>query len=163
MLERAGTKNHLATWLCQCDCGNKTIVYGTTLRSGETTSCGCFKHESHNGIDETGNKYGKLTVLSKAPKGNGIHLFWHCVCECGTECDVDGTHLRNGTVQSCGCLKMSSGEQAIKNILDNNNIPYKSQYIFKDCLSLNGNPLRFDFAIFNKNNDLLSLIEYNGE
>lgn len=58
VLARAGTKNNLATWLCQCDCGNQVIVYGTVLRSGETTSCGCKKFESHNGINETGNTYG---------------------------------------------------------------------------------------------------------
>ena len=28
-------------WLCQCDCGNKTVVAGESLRSGNTKSCGC--------------------------------------------------------------------------------------------------------------------------
>lgn len=29
-------------WLCQCDCGNQTIVLGAHLRSGHTKSCGCM-------------------------------------------------------------------------------------------------------------------------
>lgn len=29
-------------WECQCDCGNKTIVSTSHLRSGHTTSCGCL-------------------------------------------------------------------------------------------------------------------------
>ena len=32
-------------WLCQCDCGNKTIARGSQLRSGHTKSCGCYSIE----------------------------------------------------------------------------------------------------------------------
>ena len=28
-------------WLCRCDCGKETTVYGTNLKRGLTTSCGC--------------------------------------------------------------------------------------------------------------------------
>lgn len=31
------------TWECACDCGNKSVVSGTKLRSGHTKSCGCAK------------------------------------------------------------------------------------------------------------------------
>ena len=34
------------SWLCQCDCGNTTIVRGSLLRSGDTTSCGCRNYEN---------------------------------------------------------------------------------------------------------------------
>lgn len=27
-------------WLCQCDCGNKSLVLGTNLTSGNSQSCG---------------------------------------------------------------------------------------------------------------------------
>ena len=32
-------------WLCQCECGNKTIQYVGQLRTGRTKSCGCLKVE----------------------------------------------------------------------------------------------------------------------
>ncbi len=32
-------------WLCQCDCGKQTITSGDKLRSGNTTSCGCYMME----------------------------------------------------------------------------------------------------------------------
>lgn len=35
-----------ARWLCQCDCGDKTIVSGHNLRNGNTTSCGCKVKEN---------------------------------------------------------------------------------------------------------------------
>lgn len=33
------------TWLCQCDCGNTISVWGESLRSGHTSSCGCLNKE----------------------------------------------------------------------------------------------------------------------
>jgi hypothetical protein len=33
-------------WLCKCECGGETIVNSLKLRTGKTTSCGCFKKEN---------------------------------------------------------------------------------------------------------------------
>lgn len=45
-IERAGsTKNGNALWLCECECGNTTRANATTLRRGETVSCGCDKRK----------------------------------------------------------------------------------------------------------------------
>ena len=37
------SQNGRARWLCQCECGNKTIVIGKNLRNGNTKSCGCLR------------------------------------------------------------------------------------------------------------------------
>lgn len=34
-------------WNCICDCGNKVVVRGADLKSGNTKSCGCFKKDVH--------------------------------------------------------------------------------------------------------------------
>jgi hypothetical protein len=34
-----------AQWVCRCDCGNETIIRGTSLRIGYTRSCGCLHAE----------------------------------------------------------------------------------------------------------------------
>lgn len=33
-------------WLCQCECGNKTIVRGGLLRNAQTRSCGCMQRDA---------------------------------------------------------------------------------------------------------------------
>ena len=32
-------------WECQCDCGNIVYVNGTSLKNGNTKSCGCLAKE----------------------------------------------------------------------------------------------------------------------
>lgn len=32
-------------WLCECDCGKRTVVYRGALTSGHTQSCGCLRRE----------------------------------------------------------------------------------------------------------------------
>lgn len=38
----------ISKWLCECDCGEKTIVYGSNLVNGHTKSCGCLKGARHD-------------------------------------------------------------------------------------------------------------------
>lgn len=42
VLERRGSNARgRAMWLCECSCGNLVIIRGTSLRLGNTKSCGC--------------------------------------------------------------------------------------------------------------------------
>ena len=54
-------------------------------------------------IDLRGNKYGKLTVVSRDGK-NGRCITWKCICECGNYKVATGTNLKRGDTKSCGCL-----------------------------------------------------------
>lgn len=42
----ADSLNGHLRWLCKCSCGNECIVHGSSLKSGNTTSCGCYKTEN---------------------------------------------------------------------------------------------------------------------
>ena len=58
-------------------------------------------------IDLTGQQFGRLTVLHRAPKPEGLtssSAFWLCLCECGKEKVISGNVLRQGKAKSCGCL-----------------------------------------------------------
>lgn len=56
--------------------------------------------------DETGKKYGKLTVLEFSHVNRQVH--WLCLCECGNTVVVRGNHLRGGGVTTCGCIHFKS-------------------------------------------------------
>lgn len=53
-------------------------------------------------MDLTGNKYGKLVVISRAGNKKG-RVFWSCLCDCGNEAVISADNLRTGNTKSCGC------------------------------------------------------------
>lgn len=54
--------------------------------------------------DETGNVYGRLTVIERAENDNYDQAMWLCECFCGKKVVVRGGALRSGGQVSCGCL-----------------------------------------------------------
>ena len=83
---------------------------------------------------------------------------WICQCSCGTIKSVSSQNLRRNISTNCGCkATISIGEQKVKNILDNYNINYVQEYRVKEL-----NNKRYDFAIFDKANNLICFIEYDG-
>ena len=46
-----GKINSSPQWLCQCDCGNRVVVQGGNLRSGNTVNCGCEHRSSKSEIE----------------------------------------------------------------------------------------------------------------
>lgn len=122
VLKRAeNNKNTKAYWLCRCDCGNETVVRGSSLRYGSTRSCGCLQHEAGceamRKLSEarivdlagkvTGKVFNKLTVVEPVRR-KGCKM-WLCKCECGKETVVRLADLRNSHVRSCGCLRPGGG------------------------------------------------------
>lgn len=154
-------------WLCKCECGNYCEVAGDALRQGQTQSCGCLikeKSREANLKNIVGQKFGKLTVLEidEATSIKKNRVFWKCKCDCGNITSIYSSNLINGITKSCGCIRSSYGEEQIEKILIENNINYCKEYTFSD-LHTNNVPLRFDFAIFNKQHQLIQLIEYDGK
>lgn len=52
--------------------------------------------------DLTGQKFGKLTVVSLY-ESRGGHVYWNCLCDCGSGKIVRGSHLTSNHTASCGC------------------------------------------------------------
>lgn len=170
VLERApNSKEGRAMWKCKCKCGNELVVLGKHLRSGNTKSCGCYQRERatesnlKRGGDLTGRRFGKLIAIEEAgfiKKSDGRNSrLWKCQCDCGNICVVQHVYLTSGDTKSCGCIK-SQGEAEIEILLKQHNINFIREYEFSDLVDIL--PLRFDFAIFNKEK-LKCLIEFQGE
>lgn len=164
VLKRVPKPEHLksrgAYFLCLCDCGNEKIIMGKSLRDGKTTSCGCRISEAAR-VDLVGQRFGKLTVVKYhgVSKSSNGHALWECKCDCGGVCIADSNSLKSGHTSSCGCL-ISKGEEKIREILIENNIIFQQQYSFKELQDKG--LLRFDFAIFDNDNNLIQLCEFDG-
>lgn len=94
------TSNRSVLWCCRCDCGKEVLLARNVLVSGNTTSCGCWARRELD--DLSGQRFGKLTVVSFHGKTNG-HRTWNCRCDCGKETVVRESNLKNGLSKSCGC------------------------------------------------------------
>lgn len=121
VISRAENDKHGHTrWLCRCSCGNEKVIDGGSLKKGLTKSCGCLakkilrEYNQTKEVDETGNKYGRLTVISRsldpALQKDG-RAMWLCQCECGNKVVVAGKLLRNGQTKSCGCLVIDTSRK----------------------------------------------------
>ena len=63
---------------------------------------------SRKKLDLTGQRFGKLTVISPA-ENVGSRTAWLCRCDCGNETVVTTARLRGGHRTSCGCDKPLQG------------------------------------------------------
>lgn len=158
-------------YLMRCHCGNFFISLPKRVKNGNTKSCGCLKKQKiiERNQEKTseiiGKTYGFLQVLefSHYKKYKTYHKsFYKCFCKnCNNISYHSGSDLKNGSIQSCGCIN-SRKETEIAYLLKQNNIDYIRQYTFSDLKGNKGKPLRFDFAIF-KNKEIICLIEYQGQ
>ena len=150
--------------ICQCSCGTIKSIWASSLKTGASKSCGCLKsrltkkRNEDNAKTHIGEKYGLLTILDCVVKDE--KYYYHCKCDCGNECDVWGQRLFRGETSSCGCIN-SKANALMALILDKYNIPYKREYRFEDCKDKGTLP--FDFALFNNEEELIGLIENNGD
>lgn len=113
-----------------------------------------------------GSRFGKLTVIKDIglrPYAEGHSRRWYkCLCDCGNIKEVSGNRLKQGQTLSCGkCLK-SKGEYNIAQILDTMNVIYNQEVIIPLLVKETGRRLRFDFAIYDENGNIKSLIEFDG-
>jgi hypothetical protein len=45
VIKESGRKFGGSTWLCRCECGTERVMRGSAIRSGNSTSCGCYNLE----------------------------------------------------------------------------------------------------------------------
>ena len=165
IIGRAPNKNGITKWNCQCKaCGNYCVKDVSNLKKHK--SCGCEKNKNIGKAlrkDLTNKKFGKLTAIKYANKSNKSgNAIWICKCDCGNFCEIDSNNLTTLHTYSCGCIKYSIGIQNILSILENNNIFYQLEYAIPG--QYEGHPYRFDFAIFDSdNNHIIRFIEFDGE
>ena len=56
------------------------------------------------------NRFGKLVVKAVVPDLIKYHTRYLCVCDCGTEKEVDAKHLISGRTKSCGCFSKENAK-----------------------------------------------------
>ena len=63
--------------------------------------------------DLTGKRYGRIVVKSIF-ETNKKHIYWNCICDCGTEKIIRSDHLTRGIIVSCGCYQKEMVKKVCK-------------------------------------------------
>ena len=159
----------------QCPKCKKTFISRiSSVATGNTKSCGCLKkeimskigkenkgHSPSNTQFKIGDSIGplKLTLIKVVSVSKGGVRKGYFLCPfCKKKFISNIYNIKRGHTISCGCIK-SKGEQLIAQILYENNISFKKEKTYENCVSINNIPLRFDFYL----PDFNILIEYDGE
>lgn len=91
-------------WLCRCECGNLTRRTAKSLKQSKNPSCKTCQHPRK---DLTGQRFGRLVVINRAPDyclpSNQTVKRWECQCDCGQRTIVAQHSLLCGDTVSCGC------------------------------------------------------------
>lgn len=66
VIERASSDSKNTKWRCQCDCGKQCDVYGYSLKSNNTRSCGCYKAEN-----------AKMLYSTVRQNDKGLYAVWN--------------------------------------------------------------------------------------
>ena len=164
--EEVPWKSHETPYWVKCNSCNREWI----ARKGDLFR-GCLFCEHPNGggrgnynHEMIGKRFGFLVVnnIDRERSRQTGCTYWICDCDCGNTVSVRGSHLlgqHHSHTISCGCYSKSAGELKIEQILTEYNVNFEEQFTIPN-FSLYS---KFDFAIFDDNNDLIKLIEYDGE
>jgi hypothetical protein len=156
-LEYGGTTTSPSLFRCLID-GYEWRTRFSNIKSGKGCPV-CGNVKKIKTIDEV-NEWlieNKKKIVCLSYIGNVRQKSWfHCEC-CHHSWETSYNAIRSGN--GCPNCNLSKGEKRIQEILDENEIMYKAQFYFSDCVY--EAPLKYDFAIFNKNK-LYALCEYQG-
>lgn len=117
VIEYVGRDKYYANvWKARCTCG-KEVIYTTRQIKSRLRGCKACRRESDPTIvarrtELLGVKFGRLTVEAFHGKDKKGALRWRCRCDCGNESLVSTGSLNNGTIRSCGCLKVDAAREA---------------------------------------------------
>ena len=62
--------------------------------------------------DLTGRRFGRLTVVERAPDDDHGNILWYCKCDCGGEKRTRSNALTSGKATSCGCVQKRRAAEA---------------------------------------------------
>ena len=81
-----------------------------------------------------GMKFNRLTIIGRGGSHKDGSILWKCQCDCGNIHFVVSTHLKNGSIKSCGCLVKETAAKLKTTHGMSNSITYNSwRGLLKRC------------------------------
>jgi hypothetical protein len=114
-------------------------------------------------VDESGNRYGRLTVIGPiTPKTKPPSFL--CKCDCGNTTKVFGSNLRRGNTRSCGCLNIEKCR--LSNTTHSHTVNYvksKTYYTWSAMLKRAGTGVWANVTVCSRWYNFVNFLEDMGE
>lgn len=94
----------------KCRCGAEKVIDLSTLRQGQSKSCGCLQRL--NPI--TGDRRNRLVFVKEVEpriSSSGKTRIGVFRCDCGNEMTTSLSEWNNGATKSCGCLRVERNQE----------------------------------------------------
>lgn len=78
-------------------------------------------------IDITGQRFGRLLVVSKAAS-LGKNTRWACLCDCGRTTEVFKSSITSGAQTSCGCFQKEVARRTVVKRATTHGLRHSSEY-----------------------------------
>lgn len=88
---------------------NARLSRGWSIEDAIETSTEVFDNANFSNL--VGQRFSRLTVLSRSENDKHGKARWLCLCDCGTETIVGTGSLKSGSIRSCGCLLRETARQ----------------------------------------------------
>lgn len=98
-------------YLCDCQCGKSVVIYASSLVSGLTKSCGCYRRSALDG-----RRFGLLVVQRMAGLNKNSKSLCVVACDCGKSKTVKASSLTSGRLISCGCAPRGAGHDPVTSL-----------------------------------------------
>ena len=95
---QSGSRQEKGGWICQCECGNTTIVPSNSLTDGRTRSCGCIPREQNwQGVGKISGNYWSRLKKNAEKRGISFDIkiedAWELFLNQEGRCAVSGREL----------------------------------------------------------------------
>lgn len=144
-------------------CGTEFYILPSSILRDQESCPECQKNRP-SPKKRTNEKFKKELFENKGESYELVSEYDHALAKvkvkhtkCNHEWWVRPYHILHDN--GCPYCYGSRGELLVQETLEDNNIEFKKEYTFEDCVYIN--KLRFDFAVF-KENTLLCCLEYDG-
>jgi hypothetical protein len=109
VISQAKNRGKKIQWNCICDCGGKKAICSSHLRKGEVKRCCLGSCTPLHFKNLVGQRFGLLTVISRAENDKNKRIRWNCICDCGNKLTPYSDSLLAGKSKSCGsCIKIKN-------------------------------------------------------
>lgn len=110
VLADAGTERGATQWFCVCDCGNTAVVAGSSLRSGNTGSCGCRSLRA--GLAGEANPAFRHGHAKRARTTSAYYKWQHMIGRCTNPANKDWHNYGARGITVCDRWRTGDGARS---------------------------------------------------